>query len=393
MILNKNKNFCIMPWVQLYKDPDGETSICCMSQIKPKSSSFSNNIKEVLNDNSHKSIRKLMLQNKFIPECYLCYEADKYGNSLRQKSNKWMLDEEYEKYILENTNSDGSLKKIILRNVDIRFSNKCNYKCRTCDRCYSTTWDREDNPGKEIKEVAFTINIKKWFNKNIKYINQIKFLYFAGGEPLIQDQHYEFLDLMISNNFDPKKIWYQSNGSVLKYKDWNIINLWKNFSNVYYSLSLDGLGSMGEYIRTGFKEKIVLKNIFEIKNSGVIKDFYINMVIQAYNVFYLIEFLDKIFEKGLLDKIDQLQFTLLITHERHQPKVLPKPLKLIAIDKIKKSKYYKIIPDKLNPIIKNLETESGPEIWEDFCNFTSDIDKKRNTSIITHFPEIAEWMN
>lgn len=386
MILDKYKNFCVMPWIDFYKDPDGSNKICCVTNVLTPSNPDSG-VKEVLNSIEHNNVRKTMLEDKPIPNCVECIKREEHGDSFRIHYNNGFLDEEYEKYILENTNSDGSLKKIYIRNLDIRFSNKCNFKCRMCGSQYSTAWDKENQPHIQIKEKISLNNIEKWFIENLEYLKDLKFLYFAGGEPLIQDQHYKFLELCITHKIDPQ-IFYQTNGSVLKYKDWDIFDLWKNFTKVSYSLSLDGLGKMGEYIRTGFKEKTILKNIQQIRNSEIVDVNYINIVVQAYNILYLTEFLDEVFEKKIIDRFDQILFVQIMSREFFQPKVLPKHLKLIAIDKIKNSSYYKTYPETFTPFIKNLEEECDPELWTEFCNHNNRLDKLRNTSINSYFTEL-----
>ena len=41
---------------------------------------------------------------------------------------------------IDNTNEDGSLKKLDLKFLNVRFSNHCNMACLTCNAQWSTTW-------------------------------------------------------------------------------------------------------------------------------------------------------------------------------------------------------------------------------------------------------------
>jgi len=384
MILDKYKNFCVMPWIQFYREPDGRTKICCVTPTVIPSDPNSG-VSDILRSSYHNNIRKKMLDDKPVQDCIGCIEREKYGESFRTNYNRGFFIQKYENYILNNTNDDGSLKEIHIRNLDIRFSNKCNFKCRMCGGQYSSAWELENNS--PVAQKNSITDIKKWFNENLKYLKEITFLYIAGGEPLIQDQHYEFLELCIANKLNPR-LFYQSNGSVLKYKEWDIFDLWKDFSDVAYNLSIDGLGKMGEYIRTGFKENIILKNIQKVKDSGVAEISYINIAVQAYNVFYLIELIDELFEKNIIDKFEQILFSLVMEDRCNQPKVLPEHLKIIAIDKIKKSIYYKQHYTVLDPIIKNLEDKRSQKSWDKFCRVTKGLDGLRNTCITDYFPEI-----
>jgi organic radical activating enzyme len=86
--------------------------------------------------------------------------------------------------------------------IDIRFSNKCNYKCRICNSDYSTLWyDEEVKLGKSVlpssKEIKVSADELKFWESFKSLLPTVKRLHFAGGEPLFMDEHYATLEHLI----------------------------------------------------------------------------------------------------------------------------------------------------------------------------------------------------
>jgi hypothetical protein len=94
-----------------------------------------------------KQLRKNMLQDKKSSICSHCYDYEKVGKfSERMQYNK-----DYKRHFsrIKATLKDGTVNELDVPLIDIRFSNKCNYKCRICDSVYSSLWyDEEMKTGK-----------------------------------------------------------------------------------------------------------------------------------------------------------------------------------------------------------------------------------------------------
>jgi sulfatase maturation enzyme AslB (radical SAM superfamily) len=83
---------------------------------------------------------------------------------------------------------------------------------------------------------------------HIPYLEQI---YFAGGEPLMMEEHYRILKELVKREMFDVKLIYNTNFSRLTLKDDNVLDYWKLFNNVSIGASLDGMGPRAEYIRKG----------------------------------------------------------------------------------------------------------------------------------------------
>src|SRR5690606_13564279 len=158
-----------------------------------------------------------------------------------------------EKFV-PRTASDGSHDKVNLTYFDVRFSNICNFKCRGCSPELSSAWqsDFEKAFGLSFpKYVSVSPNPKLWAELHL-LLETVEMAYFAGGEPLIMDDHYRVLDEFIKMKKDVR-LSYNTNLSRLTYRDKHICDYWNNFSDVQVGVSIDDMGRRGEYFRHGME--------------------------------------------------------------------------------------------------------------------------------------------
>lgn len=137
--LKDKKNFCILPWIHSRIGQDGNVYPCCqMSYFYPYGNLADGSFSKAWNSDAAKEMRLAMLADRPFSVCESCRKVEASGlNSTRQKMN---LQFEKDFYLTELTQNDGSLPYENLRFLDIRFSNSCNFKCRTCNSENSTAW-------------------------------------------------------------------------------------------------------------------------------------------------------------------------------------------------------------------------------------------------------------
>ena len=99
------------------------------------------------------------------------------------------------------------------------------------------------------------------------YLKDIEDFYFAGGEPLITDKHYDILDHLIAENKTNALLQYNTNLSNLNYKKKSIIDYWKQFKLVQVRASLDHYGDRAEYIREGTDWNLIIENLKKVKKE------------------------------------------------------------------------------------------------------------------------------
>jgi organic radical activating enzyme len=292
-LIDKSKEtFCLAPWINFAIHTDNTYRICCnMKNVKKIYLDEDSNLESIINNEYVTNIRRKMLNNEYVSECENCYISELF----KKKSSRIEYNEndiELKKQILFKKKETIKLKDISI--VDFRFNNKCNFACKTCNSEHSSRWEKALNK-KQIKKDE---SIEKKIIENLKN-NKIdpKLFYFAGGEPLINDFHWEAIDFLIENKRFDVSIFYNTNLSVLKYKNNDFIEKLKNFKNVLVSASCDSLYRKGEYIRYGFKHQNFINNINELKKNNF--KYSITTVVSFLNLIYLNDFLNDLIDNNI----------------------------------------------------------------------------------------------
>lgn len=268
MDLKDNKSFCVLPWVHMYIEPNGRCSPCCVSDVKaePYGHLKDNSLEMIWNSKRIKQFRQdLLAGNARSDFCKGCYQKEAVGeNSDRQHFNKIFFHKIAPS--LQKTENDGYFQDLQWSYWDFRLSNKCNFRCRTCGPIFSSAWQSElkvhqpellSLEGRPIWQEGF-----EFFKKHGQKIERI---YFAGGEPLIIDEHYQMLEWLIENKKTDVVLTYNTNLSELEYKDWRIFELWKKFRQVFVFASLDHYEKQAEFVRKGTRWENIVDNIEKIK--------------------------------------------------------------------------------------------------------------------------------
>ena len=148
-----------------------------------------------------------------------------------------------------------------LQFVDIRNTNHCNLKCRYCGPWASNSWAKElGNPT--------TLHCSTDQYKDILITDDLHWMYFTGGEPLINPEHWNLLtELVDSGRSDTIELLYNSNLTTIRYKDTDVLDLWGKFKSVQINCSIDAVGTPLEYIRSGCDWAKIENNLQTLINS------------------------------------------------------------------------------------------------------------------------------
>ena len=260
---------------------------------------------ELVNSLKMKQLRLDMLNGIESDECTTCYQHEKTGiRSFREEGIR-LYPESIEDAI-NNTNSDGSVSEFNMRYYDMRFSNLCNFKCRTCGQEYSSQWEQENRKHRpEFVDVTFPKSANKELLQDaIDQIKNLKKAYFAGGEPLIMEEHYILLEEMIRQGYTDINLIYNSNISNIKYKDKDLIGLWKHFKkDVQLYASVDHVRERAEYIRHGTDWAVIEQNITDLRQHDFIK-ITMNTVLSIFNFLTIDKFYQYLITKNLYGNND-----------------------------------------------------------------------------------------
>lgn len=363
-------------------------------------------VEDAINSEFMKQLRLNMLADKPSGVCEQCYKTEQTGgSSFRQQSF-----EQYGKYLeeeLSNTSASGHLHNFKMRYFDFRFSNICNFKCRSCNAGYSSLWEAEDiKYGNTQRKTRVSQKTPASVIEEILgHIPHMDRAYFAGGEPLITDEHYMMLEQMIAAGRTDIRLVYNSNASILHFKGYDLMDLWSKFQHpIEFSASVDHFGHRAEYIRHGTKWQDTENFLKTIKESDFVQ-YGIATTVTNLNYPSLHEFVEYMLHKGLWPDGDW-QLNPVWNPTYMSPQALPVSIKDQSTEKLRK-----ILNDLLEQIdrgvldidydgIKRMLSitamVSDQNTWQDHSGqFKSEmfrLDQIRNENFRETFPELVEMV-
>lgn len=383
-----SKTFCILPWVHFNASTDGKVLACCQSTSEIDLGNIKEStIEEIWQSPNYQDFRKKILTGEFLPNCRKCFEKEAVGiKSFRQISN-----EEFNHlyHLAENETPE-------IRYLELRFSNVCNLACKTCGPAFSSAWNQYSD-----KKYTLHLHTK---NQNIvdaskPYLAKIEKIHISGGEPMLHAEHFKLLDELIAINRTDVQLSYNSNLTLLTFKNINITDYWRQFKKIKLIVSIDGIGARGEYIRTGLDWDKLVQNIQIIKKEVPHVKLFISFTLSILNVFHAPECFIGIFEKGIissmhqlliqfLDKPDFYNINLLNKDEvealkKHYRESIHKAAQIMSVENATLMQY------ELDNIIKFLEANNSSSYRSDFPRAILKVDKLMNGNFLKTFPELA----
>jgi len=182
-LLEDSKTFCIYPWIHLHAYPTGEAYPCCHAEmgVGQVGNCRTNTLEEIWRNDAMTKLRTDMLSETANTTCGRCYEQEESGFFSGRKS--------------ANKHHGHHVKKLETNPFemtywDIRFSNLCNLKCRSCGHIFSSQWyqDQVKLAGPGWKERNTVLNYAgrtetDMWSQLIPHLDYVEQIYFAGGEP------------------------------------------------------------------------------------------------------------------------------------------------------------------------------------------------------------------
>ena len=321
--------FCILPWIHLSVEPSSTVIPCCMGK-SPVGNAKEKSLKEIWNDSPMTELRRNMLADQRSTGCNDCYEREAAGfTSLRNGSNK-----SYGHHIktVATTGPDGSLPDMRLYYWDVRFSNICNLKCRMCSSKYSSRWYDDESklsnnnlPYGRIEFAGrYETDIWEQLKEQLAWVTDI---YFAGGEPLIMEEHNRILTQLIGIGNTDVHLMYSTNLTELRFKNTSVLELWKHFPKINVNISLDDLGDRAALIRSGTNWAQIEQNLKDLKQECSHIDFMINPTVSVMNIWNICKFHRYLVDEQLI-AANQFNINILQAPQYYRIDILPLNIKL-----------------------------------------------------------------
>jgi molybdenum cofactor biosynthesis enzyme MoaA len=391
------KTFCSAPWFQTRIDWDGNYRPCC--ELNETYSQFEGQTQYSLTDTTvdqymsseySQYLRKNLSEGIPLPECSSCWKKEKNNvESLRQKINNTVsnnqghdLDNTWVKLFIKRSKH---YKDYRLVSADVKLSNVCNFSCAMCSpQDSSKIYDKwkSDLDNKFVKQIlqkrpTYFTDILSIYQTQRGYqhlidilAHPIKHLKVLGGEPLLDKELFNILQNQSVDKKSQIHVHMVTNGSQDLVEAWNKL---KDYKSVSFTVSLEGIGDMQDYVRQGSNWSTVEKNVLNAHQQGILIN--INHTIQAMSALNLSELLlwchnSKIsISFGVLESPDYLSLS-----------VLTSDIRQMIIDNLSEIKHINVINSLDNSSLLSIKN-----IIELINNFPSYTDQ-----YIT-FLEYVEW--
>jgi molybdenum cofactor biosynthesis enzyme MoaA len=287
------------------------------------------------------NIRKKMINGERTSECNICYAVEDTGGvSVRQIFvNRWPM----ESVIRDTELSTGKMFSTNINYLDLSWSNKCNLQCKMC------TPNASDQLINEAKLLDLSINSLEWNFKDRWQYDKIKSILekivtldltdilVTGGEPLINNDFYEFCKMLKDNNVSKNiGLSFHTNLTVTPSK-W--LDMLLNFKYVSIKVSIDAVEDMYEYVRYPGKWNIVDNNIKQLieyseNNPSISIEFH--TVFSIYNTHKFINLLDYVLNISNSKYVTEVPHLNYIYYPDYaSPSNLPDDYKVEIADEIK----------------------------------------------------------
>jgi hypothetical protein len=457
-----SETFCALPWVHLSTRPDGSMRVCCTANassvgptndkehggqvgiVKDEHGKPSNlNVSDfntAWNSTYMRNVRKQMLNGEVPPSCTKCFKEEAAGHRSKRmwETDYWAQRVDIDKLVLD-TQDDGQVPPQ-LAYIDLRFGTKCQLACVMCSPHDSSGWIKDwmqihPKVTNEVLKDSMQWNDKgssngssynwhknnptfwKQFYEQMPYMQQI---YFAGGESLIIEEHYEILEYAIKNDLAKNlEIRYNSNG--VEWRD-DLFELWKEFKLVRFHYSIDDIDERNEYIRypSLWERSQEVFHILDKETSDNV-EITVACAVQALNIYYIPDFIKWKLEQGFT-KINMWPFGAgginhhFVYHPPHlNVKVLPPEFKAEVRRKYEEfypwweANWEKGIPSwhkgkieydtwrsanygikRLEGMVSFMESEDWSVRLPELQNYLELVDKQRGLDFATTFPEMKD---
>ena len=384
--LLNSKNFCILPFVHAHISQQGDSHPCCLNF----EATFGN-VKELgitnvysKNNNSLINFRQDMLNNGLPESCKKCSRPESYGDtSYRIVSNQKFG------HVLNDIDDLVNNEDMFL--WDVRFSNLCNLKCRMCSRGSSSRIAEEEGVD-DVLIKAFN-EYEEFFDFFIKNIDHVAEFYFAGGEPLMMEEHYKILDLLIEYKKFDVAIRYNSNLTVLKLKDKNVIDYWKQFKNITLSASIDAGWEQLSYIRHGADWDIILENLSNIRHNARHVNVIVGVAVNIFNAFHVFKMYKYLLNQNLINA-HEIYFIPVFgnTSIACLPLNMKKKINDYWLAELAEITEQNVI-DSGMALLQEMNNLDKSYMLPNFITDVKELDRKRKESFIEVFPELKEILN
>lgn len=392
------RTFCPLPWMRASVMPTGKVVPCCYAEGEGFADLRGATLKEAWNSPAIRRMRLNMLKGAPSPECALCYEREKQG----LRSHRQVALDAHPPSLpsIARTARDGAVEPAEPVFLELRFSNVCNLRCRTCGPHFSSAWHEDarrlGDGGLASKIISPSGGPRAVLEQIESVLPGVAQIRFAGGEPLLMDEHYDLLELLIREKRTDVALSYHTNLSVLSHRGRDAARAWARFDNVLVRGSLDAAGARGEYIRKGLDWDAAVRNRGRMLDVCPEARFCLFPTVSILNVLAILD-LHRVWRNTVGFAGDETQLNVLTWPRHYSVQALPEPFKRVV-----RERYERYIRDELRPlgepgrkmagelraVLAHMTKRDESRLLPKFLSLTERLDALRGEDFAEVFPEL-----
>lgn len=346
---------CALPWISASLRNNGDFRVCCQANVsegsgilrKTNGESFNwsrDTLESARNSSLLKDIRSFMLEGRWHPTCERCRSEEAAGvNSRRVRVNALYKDDFSPEAATDGTGVDGLIntKNFPVLDLDVRFGNLCNLRCRMCGPTDSSSWYgdylkingpffQSSNGRVEIVSDQGALKAPsagfEWYEN--EHVGQelealapsVRRLYIVGGEPFLIQRHWDYLDQIVQmGRAGEVDLEYNTNLTRIPESAWE---LWRHFKSVRLGVSIEGVGTVNDFIRYPSRFAQIERNLERIDSAEGNLWGWLAVTVSIYNVLHLPDLILWKIRKGFKRINRDPSNPLLTSHPLHKPEFL-----------------------------------------------------------------------
>lgn len=403
--------FCSAPFTGILIDTDKSIKPCCAygdhnafgtpapdATVLENNNDFgimsdTNRLKDIIESKQRKRIQDITRNNEIPIGCGTCER--RYQRTGQSQKEYWIkLPEEGGRLYAGWQDNITAL--------ELNNSNTCNLSCAPCNSFYSSSWLKYEEIFEskfwEVKHLKRPPTVPFNLVSHLKEIDltHLKVLTIKGGEPFMNPELFPVLQHLLEINvLQNVIIKLVTNGTILGKEIKEIKLLLEKAKTVKITISVDGVGDVGTYIRYSPQKFAKISNIETfIQNFEEYPnvEFGLFPSIQVYNIFSL----DKVVEwwGTMVNKYENVYDYVELNHFVTGPDYLsmaalqPHTMKKII-------QYYKNKGDqRYEKLITSLckVTYLGDQVHNKMVKYTLEMDKIKGQNVFESIPDLADEM-
>ena len=428
----KSASFCAAKWYNAtIWLGSGQTTSCHHPPAHAiDAEAIATNPSAIHNTDQKKQDRKKMLAGERPSGCEYCWKIEDMG--VDAVSDRVYKSKIYPIEALDQAFATPAQEDVNLRTLEIAFDRTCQFACSYCNPAFSSTWARDiKNNGAYEGLVSdgrnhFThphdASQLYRFGETNPYVDAffawwetdlhktLQELRITGGEPTMSGELWKLIDWFKTNKGRSKtKLAINSNLGMDRLRLFEFRDALKDIPHVEIYTSNEAYGTQAEYIRDGLDYDLWMHNVQELLEHDHIRAVHCMATINALCLDSLDTFLDQLIRLKKVYGKDRVNFTLNILRfpSFQSALVLPESIKqdyaqrLTAwLDQHRDQDY--MHEHEINhterlinylDVVKTPHSEAFdmPKLLNDFRQFYTQYDQRRNKNFAETFPLLKSW--